>query len=151
MSNESINIVFFFSVLWFIVPPIIGSRIAYNRGRSRGGAFALCLVLGWLGLLIVGCWRKDWEEINLRQASYDMAKALSADIRVRTANDRERLESSPDFDSGWMPFKQTPMEPEPYISRVQPPPRRVPVPREREHTQGSLLGFTPKTGWRKRL
>jgi hypothetical protein len=76
MSNESVNLVVFLSVLWFIIPPIIGSRIAYNRGRSRGGAFALCLVFGWLGLLIVGCWRKDWEELRLREPSHGMADLM---------------------------------------------------------------------------
>ena len=76
MSNEFISVAAPLLALWLVIPAALGNRIAYNRGRSRGAAVTLCLLFGWFGLLIVGCWRKDWEEIKQRQVTTVEVEAI---------------------------------------------------------------------------
>lgn len=42
-----------FAILWAAAPAVIGGFVASSRGQSVGIAVLLCILLGWLGLLIV--------------------------------------------------------------------------------------------------
>jgi len=41
------------ALLWAAAPAVIGGVIASNRGQSVGLAVLICIILGWIGLLIV--------------------------------------------------------------------------------------------------
>lgn len=41
------------AILWAAAPAVIGGIVASNRGQNVGLAVVLCIVAGWIGLLIV--------------------------------------------------------------------------------------------------
>jgi hypothetical protein len=94
MSNDFISVVVPLLAFWFVIPMTLGARIAYNRGRSRGAAITLGFLFGWFGLLIVGCWRKDWDELRDRQAREAMAEAMMTDI-CKQIEEEKRMEPEP--------------------------------------------------------
>jgi hypothetical protein len=54
-------------LFFWLVPMFIASRMAYKRGRSRGGSVAIAGLFGWLALPFLACMRTDWQVVNRRK------------------------------------------------------------------------------------
>lgn len=70
MSDQALGLIIMAIMAWGLVcgiPMLIASRLAYNRGRSRGGAATLAFFFGWLALPFVACMSTDWRVVDQRQ------------------------------------------------------------------------------------
>lgn len=71
MSDQALGLIITAAMAWIVVcgiPMLIASRLAYNRGRSRGGAAAMAFLFGWLALPFIALMRTDSHVIDGRNA-----------------------------------------------------------------------------------
>lgn len=93
MSDQAVGLIIMAVLAWIVVcgiPMLIASRLAYNRGRSRGGAAAMAFLFGWLALPFIALMRTDWQAVNSRDPRAQYLDISPGELNSRVEPDLPR-------------------------------------------------------------